>query len=218
MNRTQTLIAAAVAGALTLASAHAQDKTPGFNTKIPEQILTPDTVQTSIGTLKFVDGVPTPETTKTVFDHLDFARGMEVFLNFIPAASIEAIRLGQAELGAVKSNQAVIWDQTGGLQSALSHNELGHRVHAGRPRSGNGRPTVVEVPPGMGPTTVNDAFFRFVVDMGPPGPDSGQGWQVPHRSRVVQRRGAEGREGRRPVLRRALTIDDQRLRPARVPR
>ncbi|MEF1307618.1 DUF1254 domain-containing protein, partial [Vibrio owensii] len=36
-------------------------------------------------------------------------------------------------------------------------------------------PTVVEIPPGMGPTTVNDAFFRFVTDMGVVGPDKGQG-------------------------------------------
>jgi hypothetical protein len=36
-------------------------------------------------------------------------------------------------------------------------------------------PTVVEIPPGSGPGTVNDAFFRFVVDMGPPGPDQGKG-------------------------------------------
>ncbi len=36
-------------------------------------------------------------------------------------------------------------------------------------------PTVVEIPPACGPGTVNDAFFRFVIDMGAPGPDRGQG-------------------------------------------
>jgi len=36
-------------------------------------------------------------------------------------------------------------------------------------------PTVVEIPPGAGPGTVNDAYFRFVVDMGAPGPDKGKG-------------------------------------------
>ena len=36
-------------------------------------------------------------------------------------------------------------------------------------------PTVVEVPPGCGPGTVNDAWFRFVIDMGAPGPDRGAG-------------------------------------------
>ena len=36
-------------------------------------------------------------------------------------------------------------------------------------------PTVVEIPPGCGPGTVDDAWFRFVIDMGAPGPDRGQG-------------------------------------------
>ena len=36
-------------------------------------------------------------------------------------------------------------------------------------------PTVVDIPPGCGPGTVDDAWFRFVVDMGAPGPDRGQG-------------------------------------------
>ena len=36
-------------------------------------------------------------------------------------------------------------------------------------------PTVVEIPPGCGPGTVDDAFFRFVIDMGAPGPDAGKG-------------------------------------------
>jgi len=84
--------------------------TPGFNHKIPEKITTPDTVKTRIGTLKFVDGVPTAKTTQKVFDHLDFLRGTEVFLNFIPATSMEGIRLGAIERGATRSHQALIFD------------------------------------------------------------------------------------------------------------
>ncbi|NCF39013.1 MAG: hypothetical protein GWP75_02725, partial [Planctomycetia bacterium] len=38
----------------------AQDSTPpGFNTPIPESIMTSDEVETSIGTLRFFDGMPT---------------------------------------------------------------------------------------------------------------------------------------------------------------
>lgn len=149
--------------------------TPGYNNKIPEKILTPDTVQTRIGTLNFVDGVPTAETTQTVYDNLDFLRGVEVFLNFIPAASIEAMRLGNAERGATKSNQAVIFDQlldsnplflTGNTDTVYCIVFLDLETDG---------PTVVEVPPGSGPGTVNDAFFRFVVDMGIPGLDQGKG-------------------------------------------
>ena len=73
--------------------------------------MTPDKVETRLGTLNFVDGVPTAETTQKVYDNLDFLRGTEVFLNFIPATSMEGLRLGNAERGATKSNQVVIMDQ-----------------------------------------------------------------------------------------------------------
>ena len=78
----------------TAKSAPAEDPTPGFNTKIPESIMTPDTVETRIGTLKFFDGIPTKETSALVYDNLDFLRGVESFLNGVPAASIEGMRLG----------------------------------------------------------------------------------------------------------------------------
>jgi len=102
--RKQYLVAAAVAGALAITSAYAQKPTaggpptPGFNTKIPSSIMTPNTVETRIGTLKFVDSVPTAETTQKLYDHLDFMRGVEAFLTFIPAASIEAMRRGAVEM------------------------------------------------------------------------------------------------------------------------
>ena len=147
----------------------------GFNNKIPDKVMTPDTVQSRIGTLKLVDGVPTVETTKALYDHLDFMRGVEVFLNFIPATSMEALRRGNVDRGATKSNQAVIFDQlmdsnplflTGNTDTVYCMGFLDLEADG---------PTVIEVPPGTGPGTVDDAFFRFVTDMGGPGPDRGQG-------------------------------------------
>ena len=73
--------------------------TPGYNNRIPDDILTPDTVETRIGTLKFFDGSPTRDTVELVYDNLDFIRGVETFLNGMPATSIEGMRLGMAEVG-----------------------------------------------------------------------------------------------------------------------
>jgi hypothetical protein len=169
------LITAALACALVIPCADAQQKTPGFNQKIPEKIMTPDKVEAPFGTLNFVDGVPTAETTRRLYDNLDYIRGMEVFLNFIPATSMEGLRRGQAELGAKKSNEAVIFDQlldsnplflTGNTDTVYCMVFLDLQVDG---------PTVVEIPPGTGPGTVDDAFFRFVIDMGAPGPDRGKG-------------------------------------------
>ena len=174
------LVVAALTAALTLTTAYMQifaadEATPGYNQKIPDKIMTPDTVETRIGTLKFFDGLPTKETSQKVYDNLDFMRAVEVFLNFIPAASIEAIRLGMAEQGAVKSNQVLIFDQladSNPLFLTANTDTVYAMVMLDLEKDG---PTVVEIPPGTGPGTVDDAFFRFVTDMGRPGPDKGKG-------------------------------------------
>ncbi len=173
--KTISIITAAIACVLSLTSAYAEDKTPGFNQKIPEKIMTPDKVETRLGTLNFVDGVPTVETTQKVYDNLDYLRGIEVFLNFVPATSLEGMRLGNAERGATKSNQVVIMDQLADSNPLwLTANTDTVYLSGFLDLQADG-PTVVEIPPGSGPTTVNDAFFRFVTDMGGPGPDAGKG-------------------------------------------
>ena len=72
--------------------------TPTFmmTTPIPEAIETPDTVDTRIGELKFFDGYPDDATTEMLYDNLDFRRGVEAFLNAMPGASVEALRVGMA--------------------------------------------------------------------------------------------------------------------------
>jgi hypothetical protein len=160
-----------------------------YNTKIPEEILTPDTVETRVGTLKFFDGFPTPETSQKLFGILDLMRGVETFLNFVPACSVEAMRRGLEEVGAKSANEAVIFDQlmdsnplflTGNTDTVYSMSMFDLE------RDG---PTVVEIPPGCGPGTVNDAFFRFVVDMGGPGLDKGKGGKY-----VILPPGYQGKE------------------------
>jgi hypothetical protein len=59
---------------------------------IPASINTPDSVETRLGTLKFFDGFSDEATTKTLYDNLDFQRGVQAFLSAIPAASSFAIR------------------------------------------------------------------------------------------------------------------------------
>ncbi len=149
--------------------------TPGFNNKIPEAIMTPDTVETRIGTLEFFDGVPKPETVEKVYDNLDFLRGVEVFLNFIPATSIEGIRRGMVEMKVTQSNHCLIMDKLMDSDPLfLTGNTDTVYVSVIFDLKKDG-PTVVEIPPKCGPGTVNDAFFRFVTDMGIPGPDKGEG-------------------------------------------
>ena len=159
----------------TASASGAAPNTPGYNFRIPEKIMTPDRVETRIGTLEFVDGVPTHETTQKVYENLDFLRGAEVFLNFIPATSLEGLRLGNVERGATRSNQVVIMEELLDSAPLMLTGNTDTVYCSGFFDLETDGPTVVEIPPGCGPGTVNDAFFRFVVDMGFPGPDQGKG-------------------------------------------
>jgi hypothetical protein len=171
LNSLYRRILAVMAIAILIASVAGNTRaevTPGYNNEIPESIMTPDKVKTRIGTLKFFDGIPT-------YDNLDFLRGVETFLNGVPAASLEALRVGQEELGARNSNQVVILDQLMDSKPFfLTGNSSTVYCIAFLDLKKDG-PTVLEIPEGSGPGTVNDAFFRYVIDLGPPGPDRGKG-------------------------------------------
>lgn len=93
-------------GALALAinvAASAQQP-PKYAADVPDSILTPDLVKTErLGDLKFSDGMPSEETVKKVYDYLDTARGVDAFLNGMPAASLYAFLEGMKEAGMERS-------------------------------------------------------------------------------------------------------------------
>jgi hypothetical protein len=95
--RARTRVAAALVGALAFTSAHAQTATP-------------NSVKTRIGDLKFELGFPTEETTRKVFDEIDYQRAVQAYLWAYPAVSFESMRIGtKRDLGA-DLNDLVIAD------------------------------------------------------------------------------------------------------------
>ena len=79
---TPALAATAVVGLLSLlvTPIWAQNAQPKYSADVPSYITTPDTVETRIGTLRFKHGAPDEKTVKTVYDQIDFSRGIEAFL------------------------------------------------------------------------------------------------------------------------------------------
>jgi hypothetical protein len=143
-------------------------------TEIPEGILTPNQMETSIGTLKFTDGAPLPETVELIYDNLDRMRGVDVFLKCMPAASVRQLMLGPEELGADNFNKVLIMD--GLLDSKplfLTGNTSTLYVLPVFNLKRDGA-TVIEVPKGM-LGAFNDAWFRYIQDVGPLGQDKGAG-------------------------------------------
>ena len=139
-----------------------------------QSISTPDSVETSIGTLKFFDGIPTDETIQIVYDNLDRMRGVQVFLNTIGGASMYRLRAGNKKIGADKSYKIVIFSQLLNSKSLyLTGNTSTLYAQAFLDTEIDG-PTVIEIPPGqLG--MINDSWFRYVEDLGLIGPDKGKG-------------------------------------------
>ncbi|WP_167614292.1 DUF1254 domain-containing protein [Maribellus sediminis] len=143
-------------------------------TDIPEGITTPDNVSTSIGELKFLDGAPLPETAELVYDNLDRMRGIDVFLKGIPAASAHQLMVGPEVLGVNAVNKVIMTEDlldSKPLFLTANTSTLYVTPYLNLKETG---PVVLEIPAGM-LGAFNDAWFRYLCDIGPMGPDKGQG-------------------------------------------
>ena len=148
-----------------------------YNTEIPGDLFTDDDASVDGVTLQFRDGMPMPATVAASYGEVDFHRAVSLFINMVPVASLEAIRLGTSQQfsGGKPEQNWMIFDNlmdsnslylTGNTDTVYAFCVLDLE------KSG---PVVIEVPPGCGPSTINDATFKFVTDMGAPGPDRGEG-------------------------------------------
>lgn len=139
-----------------------------------KHISTPDSVQTSIGELEYIDGSPLPSTSAKIYDYLDRMRGVDAFLKGMPAASIQGMMEGPRVLGVTKPNQILIFEQFGdSSHNYLTYNTSTLYMYSFLDLKADG-PTVVELPPGM-LGVFNDAWFRWTEDIGPFGPDKSKG-------------------------------------------
>ena len=129
-----------------------------------DSISTPNEVETSIGSLKFLDGAPLPETAEKVYDYLDTTRAMDTFLKGQPAASLVQLIKGAHSLGAVEAHEVALFGElmnskslflTGNTSTVYAMPDLDLK------RDG---PTVVEVPDGL-LGAANDSYFRYINDL-----------------------------------------------------
>ena len=139
---------------------------------IPPILITPDKVETRIGPLQFKDGAPIADTAAKIFDTLDFTRGLDAFLNSYGGASAYAIRQGLLSIGA-EDNAVTIYPELMDSKSLFLTANADTVYYFSFVDLTKG-PMVVEQPPkGLG--TVNDMWFGWIIDIGFPGPDRGEG-------------------------------------------
>ena len=133
-------------------------------------------MESNFGSLEFSGGgYPTDATVQQVYDELDLQRATQAYLDFYPALSQYGIVMGQIRDFQFKSSSdiGVYADFMGPDALYLTGNDVTLYAFASLDLKIDG-PTVVEIPPGMY-GTADDAYFKYITDMGSTGPDKGKG-------------------------------------------
>ena len=145
---------------------------PKMATEIPKGIATPDQLDTRIGTLTSVDGVPDKETVGKIYDNLDFQHGVQAFLSGIQIASMHGLRKGLLGFGPANIT-AVLWEDLMDSKSLwLTPNTTS--VYMASWLQMTDEPWVIETPPDV-LGIIDDHWFKYVGDFGRLGPDKSKG-------------------------------------------
>ena len=156
------------------AAPYAWAETPKMKmtTEIPPGIETPDKLESSIGTLTSVNGVPDAATTQKVYDQLDLNRATEAFLNCIPIASMYGLKHGILKHGPANTTAVLFEELMDSKAFWLTPNTTS--IYMASWLELGDEPIVIETPPNV-LGFLNDAWFKYVVDFGNAGPDEGKG-------------------------------------------
>jgi len=138
-------------------------------------ISTPNDLRTRIGPLQFNNGRPVPKTTEQLYDHLDFVRGVDVFLNAMPGAAMVAMRRGHRNMG-VADNSLVVFEHFLDSKTIVLSGSTDN-VYASGFLDLSGGPLVLEYPARVS-GVLDDMWSRHVADYGITGPDKGKGGKL----------------------------------------
>ncbi|WP_208818308.1 DUF1254 domain-containing protein [Streptomyces marokkonensis] len=146
---------------------------PGTSAGTLPSISMPDRLETVFGAMDFFDGLPLPDAVAHGYDALDLLRGIEVFLNCVPGASMVAMRRGLRAIGIDSRTIGCLSPRCSSEPLILTANTETTYGMTCLALDQDG-PTVIEAP-GNSLCFVNDLWQRHVTDMGIAGPDKGEG-------------------------------------------
>ncbi len=162
------LMSVAAAGLASPAGA----QTYKMTTPVAPGVATPDAMESSIGALRLKDGVPTPETIQKIWDNLDRSRALQAYLLAIPIVNQAGMRDSLLKFGPVNRTN-VIWEKLVDPRTVeLTAND--NTIYSFIWIDTKGGPLVVEIPPRV-LGTINDFWYKWVIDVGLTGPDKGAG-------------------------------------------
>jgi hypothetical protein len=149
----------------------------GVSAEALKSVSTPDRVESRLGTLEFNDGAPSDETAALLYDNLDFQHGVQAFLGAIPGVSLVAMRRGFRSVG-VEDNSFTLFSDLMDSKSVFLTANCDTIYLWGFVDLSDG-PMVIDMPSVPAPSgllgTIDDMWFRWVTDLGLPGPDRGAG-------------------------------------------
>ena len=153
------------------------DTKTGVPAETLRSISTPDRIESRLGALQFDDGAPSEATAALLYENLDFMHGVEAFIGSLPGASLAAVRRGFRAAGA-EDNSFLFFPERMDSASLFLTANCDTVYFWGFIDLSDG-PMVLDVPPLGAPSgllgTIDDMWFRWVTDVGLPGPDRGAG-------------------------------------------
>ena len=140
--------------------------------QIPRSLMTPDRVDSRIGRLEFKDGAPSKATVEKLYDQVDFDHAYDLYMNSLAGVSIASLHKGLQSAG-VQDNEVVVFSDLMDAKSLFLTANADTVYVMGAIDLTKG-PMVLEVAPrSLG--VVQDYWFGWVIDLGAPGPDRGEG-------------------------------------------
>ena len=143
-----------------------------MTTDIPESIITPDEVNSRLGTLHFKNGMPDKKTIEKVYENIDFSRAVETYLNTIPAVSMYTLRKGQRDADSPDNTAMTMETLMDSKGMYLTPNTVTPQTWL--TISLKNGPMVLETPPNI-IGLVDDMWFRYIADLGMLGKDKNKG-------------------------------------------
>jgi hypothetical protein len=133
-----------------------------------------ETLKTRFGNFEFKNGYPAGDTAQRLRELQTLTRATEVYLTQIMPVSEIALREGLRSFGATRPTQVVVWENLMDAKTVLltANTETVYGISHLALRSDG--PTVVEAPPHM-LGFLQDGLQRYLADIGPLGPDKGNG-------------------------------------------
>jgi hypothetical protein len=159
-------------GGATGLAASAPWQTQSVLASSPASAQTTSNVEASGSPYTFERGFPTRETVERAYDDADLNRAVQAYRFFYPNVSVYGLLAGFEPLGAKYNQTAVV------LESFPRHvlfTPNSDTPYASIPIDVTAGPVAIELPRGPLLGVANDLNFRWIMDVGLPGPDAGKG-------------------------------------------